>query len=821
MYIHQIPPFNPKADQNAIVISDHARFTILSSRLIRMEYDPQGIFDDRPSQVVWFRNLPVPEFSVNHIGRSIIIETNHLNLTYFPGKKFNRHTLSILLKQSNVVWYHGDGDHANLNGTFRTLDEADGAVDLEPGLMSRSGWSVVDDSKSLVFTQNGWLESRNKSIAYEDLYFFGYVSEYLDCLKEYQYLTGHVPLLPRWALGNWWSRYWRYSQSELLALMDDFESHDIPLSVCIVDMDWHITNTGNTSTGWTGYTWNKDLFPDPQIFIQELHLKNLKTALNLHPAEGIYPHEAVYPQMAKRIGIDPETQQPVPFDIASPDFVSAYFEELHQPLEAQGIDFWWLDWQQGNKAAIVGLDPLFWLNHLHAYQQMRLDSNRPFIFSRWPGLGGHRYPIGFSGDTVVSWKSLDFQPYFTATASNVAFGWWSHDIGGHMDGIEEPELYLRWVQFGVFSPILRLHSTNNPYHERRPWAFDAETEIRVRQAMKLRHRLIPYIYTASWLNEKQGIPLILPMYYINPMHEAAYQCSKQYYFGSELIAAPFTTSADPSTNHSRQVVWLPEGDWFNFFSGEYHRGGGWHAIYGRLGDIPVFAKAGAIIPLSDDSTKNGADNPKSLEIKVFAGANNSYTLYEDDGESLAYRQGDFSTTRFSQEWQPDTMTFHIYPTQGSSTHLPEKRSFCIVVIGIEEPDTIKLLIDGQEVHPALEYDHNQSMLIIKNLVLPIQSEVSFTISAVQGLLSTRNRVQDKIEQLICYAKVNTNIKRLFMDKLPQFLSSPATFIEFSHHFQSTQLLAIYEIIAGWQAERISYDLDEAKVDLYDRFRNFA
>ncbi|MBK8050904.1 MAG: hypothetical protein IPK16_29660 [Anaerolineales bacterium] len=199
-----------------------------------------------------------------------------------------------------------------------------------------------------------------------------------------------------------------------------------------------------------------------------------------------------------------------------------------------------------------GLDPLYWLNHLHFYDLGRDGAKRPFIFSRWGGLGNHRYPIGFSGDTVVSWKSLAFLPYFTATAANVGYGWWSHDIGGHMWGVEEGELYARWVQYGVFSPILRLHSSNNPYSERRPWAWGLDIERASREAMQLRHALIPYIYTMAWRNTSEGIPLVTPLYWSHPEVEDAYNCPQVYWFGSELIAAPFVAPAQSDVGLSQR-----------------------------------------------------------------------------------------------------------------------------------------------------------------------------------------------------------------------------------------------------------------------------
>ncbi|MCZ2099422.1 MAG: hypothetical protein LC121_24815 [Anaerolineae bacterium] len=194
---------------------------------------------------------------------------------------------------------------------------------------------MFDDSTSLVFNDEYWLTPRaNPEI---DWYFFGYGHDYAACLQDYCEVSGRAPMIPRWMLGNWWSRYWAYTQEELTQLVHDFQSREIPLSVCIVDMDWHVTKTGNTSTGWTGYTWNRDLFPDPQGMIAFFHDNGLRTALNLHPAEGIHPHEESYPEMARRMGIDPATGQPVEFDITNPEFARAYFEVLHYPYETMGV----------------------------------------------------------------------------------------------------------------------------------------------------------------------------------------------------------------------------------------------------------------------------------------------------------------------------------------------------------------------------------------------------------------------------------------------------------------------------------------------------
>ena len=762
----------PKPEMAAVTRAPQARFTVLTSRLIRLEYSPNETFEDRPSQAFWHRRQPVPAFDVRQTDTQVEIETEHLRLRYqINPRGFTPCSLSILVKATNCVWSFADHawKSANLMGTARTLDVTNGHVELEQGLMSRNGWAVVDDSRSLVFDNDGWLIPRSQTDNI-DLYFFGYGHDYIACLQDFQKIAGATPLIPRWILGNWWSRFWRYTQGELQALMEEFEAHDAPLSVCIVDMDWHIVKTGNQSVGWTGYTWNKELFPDPKAFIAWLHGKGLKTALNLHPADGVFPHEAQYKQMAEAVGIDPESQDPVPFDISDPAFADAYFTRLHHPHEADGVDFWWLDWQQGTQSRMKGLDPLYWLNHLHFYDLGRDGRKRPFIFSRWGGLGNHRYPIGFSGDTIVSWESLALQPSFTAIAANVGYGWWSHDIGGHMWGVEEGELYLRWVQFGVFSPILRLHSSNNPYSERRPWGWGADIETPACDAMRLRHALIPYIYSMAWRNAQRGIPLVTPLYYSYAELDDAYKCPQEYWFGSELLAAPFTAPRLPDVGLSCQRVWLPEGEWFDFFTGERYVGG-WHIIYGDLSAIPVFAKAGAIVPMGQKVGWGGVNPPETLTIHIFAGANNQFNLYEDDGATTDYRRDHYAITRIEQCWSENSMTVTIAPVEGDAACVPVSRAYEIVAHGVRSPETCSLRLNGKELEFDSRYDAElEALFVTVKQVRPTDS-VTLTVTAEQTpLRSQRDRRAEKIRHALRHFKLDSRVKARIDADLPRLLS---------------------------------------------------
>lgn len=788
----------PVANPQSVVIEGGARFTVLTPRLLRMEWSPVGKFEDRASQPFWFRDQPAPKYSVKKTATRLVIETGALELVYLPGKPFSAESLWVRLKESGVLWHYDDSDAENLGGTARTLDEVDGATPVGEGLVSRSGWSVVDDSNSLVFNDHGWLEHRQADPEQVDLYFLGYGHDYLGCLKEFNLVTGSVPMIPRFVLGNWWSRYWEYSQEDLYNLMADFRNYRVPLSVCIIDMDWHITKTGNTSSGWTGYTWNRDLFPDPDGLLADLHKQGLKVALNLHPASGIHRHEEAYADICRALGKDPAIGEPVEFDITNPVFVNAYFNILHHPQEKRGIDFWWMDWQQGFKTRLSGLDPLWWLNHLHFLDLGRDGQRRSFIFSRWGGLGNHRYPIGFSGDSVISWKSLAFQPFFTATASNVNYGWWSHDIGGHMGGVEDAELYARWVQLGTFLPILRLHSTKNAYLERRPWGYDAETLEVAREAMQRRHAMIPYLYSLAWRYHQDSVPPLLPMYYEHPEQDEAYACPNQYLYGNQLIIAPFIQPKEHDTRLSRSVAWLPKGDWYDYFHGEYFAGDGWYATYGTLRDVPVFARAGGIVPEGPMVGWGGVDVPDSLSVQVFPGADGSFDLYEDEGNTNFYLDGAYAVTPMRQKWGGDQAVVTIGPAHGAVNLLPARREVKLVFRGFAPVDIINATLNGATISVEHAYNAEMHTLTLSGVRLAPTDCLQVMLKGMPGQnLADKNDPRlAQLLRMIKHFRMENNAKEDLDRALPGLIADPAGLGRFLPVLTDSQLRAMLEVITG-------------------------
>ena len=430
-----------------------------------------------------------------------------------------------------------------------------------------------------------------------------------------------MPLPPRYAFGYWWSRYWLYSDKEFRNLIDNFHTYQIPLDVLVVDMDWHYTEKGKG--GWTGWTWNRDLFPNPQGFLKYLKQNNVKVTLNLHPADGVAAYEEKYPEMAKDMGVDPATKQTIPWINSDKKFMKNMFKNILAPMEKDGVDFWWLDWQQGMfDSKVKNLSNTWWINYAFFSDMERMRDTRPLLYHRWGGLGNHRYQIGFSGDAIISWKSLAFQPYFTNCASNVLYGYWSHDIGGHMfkkgDKQElDPELFTRWMQYGVFTPVFRTHSTKNAVLNKEIWNFKGEYFEALRNAVLLRYQLVPYLYTMARETYENGLSVCRPLYYDYPESEEAYRFEKEYMFGENLLIAPIVEPMQKG--YAKLEVWLPGGsDWYEWSTGTLLKGGQIVERSFGLAEYPVYIKAGSILPLYD-RVENLSRNDEEIVLTVFPG----------------------------------------------------------------------------------------------------------------------------------------------------------------------------------------------------------
>jgi len=762
MTFRQPLPAHPVADPSAVVTGPHYRITVLTTGLVRIEHSPDGGFEDRASTFALNRELPVPEFRVVETDTHVEVMTDRFHLVYDRGP-LTTSGLSVAVlggvSAYHSVWRYGQ-DATGLGGTARTLDMADGAIPLEPGVVSREGFAVLDDSRSMVFGDDGWVAPRDGSRT--DLYVFAYGHDHRAALQAFYAVSGPTPVLPRFALGNWWSRYHRYTSESYGALLDRFADEEIPFSVAVIDMDWHLTDIDPAlGSGWTGYTWNRTLFPDPEAFLASLHERGLRVTLNVHPADGVRTHEEAYPAMAEALGRT--SGDPIPFDVTDRAFLDAYFDVLHRGLEEQGVDFWWLDWQSGPHSRVAGIDPLWMLNHFHFLDSGR-DGRRPLTFSRFAGPGSHRYPVGFSGDTVISWASLAFQPYFTATASNIGYGWWSHDIGGHMFGGKDDELATRWLQLGVFSPILRLHSSANEFTTKEPWTYGPAAQDVMTEHLRLRHRLVPYLHTMNH-RAAQGRALVEPLYHQWPDAPEAYDQPNQFLFGSELVVAPLTTPVDPHTLLAAVRAWLPAGTWVDVFTGVVYDGGREVLLHRDLSTIPVLAPAGAIVPLDDaDVLANDPVNPAALEVLVVVGADGSFTLVEDDGS-------DAGVVRTPLTFDQASGTFTVGAAVGELGCLPATRSWTVTF----------LAFDGTPVGGAGEPVRRDDRVSITVPDVPVGESFTVSVGADPQLMA--NDVAGRLFTLLDRAQMSYELKT----RIHQIATSDAPLSVRLSHLQSLQV----------------------------------
>ena len=690
--------------KNVAYADNHVRFTVISDGAVRMEYAPDGQFVDTKSFVAVQRAYPAADYRVKR-GAWIEIATPKMVLRYRKNSgPFTASNLSVCSPKGAAVpfvWKPGMQQKGNLKGTYRTLDGYDGdtyvyderrpKMPIEDGLLATDGWTLIDDSDNFLFDGDKeweWVEKRPDDGA-QDWYFLAYGHDYKAALRDFTLFAGKMPLPPRYAFGYWWSRYWAYSDKELRTLVKNFRAYDIPLDVLVIDMDWHYTD--GDRGGWTGWSWNRTLFPDPAKFLRWLDGEGIRSTFNLHPADGVRCGEDSYADVARDMGIDPASKQTVPWVSSDKKFIRSIFRRILTPMERDGVDFWWLDWQQQpTDPAVEGLSNTWWLNYVFFRDMEKNRDVRPMLYHRWGGLGNHRYQIGFSGDASITWASLDFQPYFNSTASNVLYGYWSHDIGGHhMADRIDPELYIRWMQFGALSPVMRTHSAKSAGLKKEVWNFAPEHADILRSTIRQRYALAPYIYTMARKAYDEGISLCRPMYYEWPEASEAYAFRNQYLFGDDILVAPVT--APGKEGYATVKVWLPEGKWYEWQTGTMLDGGRTVERTFALDEYPVYVRAGAILPMYGDTVKNLNANDEEILLTLFPGGSGEFSLYEDNGDDKRYA-AEFARTHLKSVRNGNLLTVTVGKRTGAYCGMPAERKFSVKVLASAAPASVT--VDG-------------------------------------------------------------------------------------------------------------------------------
>lgn len=720
------------------IVEGAARFTVITAECIRMEYAPKYGFVDAPTLFAMNRDEGYAKATVTRQDGAIVIDTGKLQLTYRPdGKAPHADNLSVTFNSSSTsqTWHPGKKNERNLKGPVATLDGVKEPFELPDGLLSRDGWYLLDDSGRHTL-QDGWISQRKgggppglPSVNNPDIdwYLFAYGTEYKSALNSLTALSGPVPMPRSEVHGAWYCRWYPYTADQFREIVAGYKLHDFPLDILVMDMEWHTKNATSGfghahQLGWTGYTWNRTLLPDPASLLKELRDDGIYVTLNDHPHDGIRQHEECYPAFMQmlnaRVGED------LPFDAGNRRYMEAFFAASHKPLEQQGVDFWWVDWQQDTVMPWVhgapGLRHLPWLNFLY-YRRSQDAGLRGQGFSRWGGWGDHRHPIQFSGDAHSSWPMLEFEIDFTLASGNAGCFFWAHDLGGFYGSFgttADSELYTRWVQFGAFSSSLRLHS--NPNIDRRPWLWGKPFEEAMREAFHLRSELFPYIYTSVRQCFDHSLPLLRPMYLDYPEEEAAYESKAQYLLGDHLLVAPIVTSGAGSDFVAQRQVWFPPGTWYGLGKLEKIAGGQVHSISATLDEIPVYVRSGIALPMQPYTARMASSPLETLRVRCYPGDAGETTLYEDDGRSTEYMQGGFARTKLIQKRAAGWVHVQIGPAEGRYKNQPASRAY-----RIELPYTQKAKSASFNGAPvAVIYDSERKMNVIDLPRCPITLEIN-------------------------------------------------------------------------------------------------
>ena len=417
----------------------------------------------------------------------------------------------------------------------------------------------------------------------------------------------------------------------------------------------------------------------------------------------------------------------IQFNLANRRHAKVFMKLLHHPLVDQGVDFWWVD--GAAPADFEELNSQMWTNRIFYEFTEEHTNRRAFIFSRYGGWGSHRYPAFFTGDTYSHWETLAYEIPFTAAGGNVLIPYITHDIGGFLGKKIDFDLYARWLQFGVFSPFLRLHSAHeNPVEGnlRMPWTYGQQGMEMVRKFFRLRYSLIPYIYTYCRIAHDRALPLVRPLYLEHPDLEEAYAYPYQYYFGEAFLVSPIVDSTNEKS------VYLPPGKWTDFFTGEVYEGGQVFSYECPLDRMPVFVKDGSIIPLAPNMAYSDERPLDTLIVAIYGPRSSEFRLYEDDGVSLEYQQGKYAWTPISfQQLQEGGYEITLGPTEGEYKKQPDDRAYRLKLHGLPKPQSIELnghfLTPGGKGMEGWRWNEEQSVTDIRLNSVSIRERIKLVM----------------------------------------------------------------------------------------------
>lgn len=705
------------------------RFSLLSPRLIRLEYNERGVFEDRATQLVINRSFKDFKFNYTENEMSIQITTDYYTLTYVKEMPFSK-GISVSVNNTKKVWKPGVSFVKNLGGLSYSLDDSPSKINFDNGLYSFDGFVSIDDSSNMVIDNESFV-NRNNTV---DTYLFVYNEDLGLCLQDYYNLTGYPLMLPRYAFGCWWYKNEKYNMHDVDNVINMFNKSGIPISLFMLGNKWH-NNICN-------YSFDNTLF-DLNALSSYFNNKGIKFGLTIDPSLGINNNDPLYGMLCNSLNNKNKWLSFIPLNNNS---INAYLNMIISSLMNYGIDTFNIDYNN-----IKDRNGLFLLNHYHYV--ISSMNKRGLILSRNSGIAPHRYPVIFSGKTKVSWDTLKSLASYNNSAANIGVSWHAHAIGGYYDGIESEELFLRFIQFGTFNPIFILASDSGKFYKREPWKWNKEFFTIIKEYMVLRNKLVPYIYTESFLYHKFGIPFIQPLYYKYPKIYDDPNYVNQYFFGSRIMISPIIKKKNIEMDRVVQKIFIPDGIWYDYFSGKKFIGNKYYTSFYRIDDYPIFVKEGSIIPLSLDYDTG---NPKNMEINIFPPENNLYGNYElyEDNESAHDKANRYFILKMNYEKINEGYKFIISKKEGNYDDC--NKNYVLRFRNMRKPDTVIVKYNGNQYNPEYFSFNNDIVINLENI--NVASSVEVNIIGNQLEINHLNVINDEISLILDDLLINTMIK---------------------------------------------------------------
>jgi alpha-glucosidase len=620
-------------------------------------------------------------------GRPFLEEVDEGGLTWSYWEYTLRYRLAADehfygMGQANQLAEHIDLDH---RGHIREVwnQHSPPAATIFPSLLSLRGYGLLIDNAYKAVWDLGHSDPGRFSYHAQGgglEYYVVYGPDFPRLLRTFAELSGFPPLPPRWVFGLLQSRYGYRNRTELEEIAQTFRAKGLPCDALILDLFW-FQEMGDLA-------FQPAAWPDPPGMIARLRDQGFRLIVIEEPyltvKSRLYPEALTKGYLVKHYDGSVYTCDFWPGECALFDFshpgAGAWWSTQHQPLLEMGIAGWWTDLNEPTKhhqdmlhyggpaAAVHNLTAPAMHQALFAAQQQYAPERRIFILSRAAFPGSQRYGAAlWSGDVEMTFTSLRKQVALGPNVGLAGIPLWGTDIGGFgFAGVCTPELYVRWFQFGAFCPLFRPHG--NLGERREPWQFGPEVEAICRKYLRLRYRLLPYIYTAAHEACTTGVPLMRALVLEFPEDRQVLNLTDEYLFGADILVAPVVDEGV-----TQREVYLPAGVWCDFWTEACCIGPGRLTVPAPLDTLPLFVRQGAIIPLGPELQYSTEQPLDPLTVEIYRGGDRVCMLYEDDGETTQYQTGAYKLTPINVSERAGGISCRITDARGDfAGQLPER-----------------------------------------------------------------------------------------------------------------------------------------------------